>query len=58
MQPLPKDVARCTGDENGICKERNSCKRYLTIALDEEQGRYTYAFFNPKKCKNKIEVDE
>ena len=58
MKPLPRDVSRCTGDENGICAERNSCKRYLTIALDEEQGRYTYSFFNPKKCTNKIEVKE
>ena len=58
MRPLPRDVARCTGDENGVCAVRNSCKRYLTIALDEEQGRYTYSFFNPKTCEFKIEVDK
>jgi hypothetical protein len=58
MKPLPRDVSRCTGDEDGICAVRNSCKRYLTIALDEEQGRYTYSFFNPKNCESKIEVEE
>lgn len=58
MKPLSRDMARCTGDENGICAVRNSCMRYLTIPLDEEQGRYTYSFFNPKDCKHKIEEED
>jgi hypothetical protein len=58
MRPLSIDIARCTGDENGICAVRNSCMRYLTIPLDEDQGRYTYSFFNPKDCKHKIEVED
>jgi hypothetical protein len=55
MRPLPKDVARCTGED---CIEREFCKRYLTIPFDADIGRYTYAFFNPKNCEHKIEVDE
>lgn len=58
MIPLPRDVARCTGEDKGICAERESCKRYLTIPFDSEEGRYTYSFFNPETCTNKIEVDK
>jgi hypothetical protein len=54
MRPLPNDVARCAGED---CEERESCKRYLTIPYDADEGRYTYSFFNPKTCEFKIEVD-
>jgi hypothetical protein len=54
MKPLPRDVSRCSGED---CKQRDTCHRFLTIGLDEGEGRYAYSFFNPEACTHKIEVE-
>ncbi len=54
MKPLPNDVSRCDGED---CKEKETCMRYLSIALDSEQGRYTFSFFDHHNCTIKIEAE-
>ena len=55
LKPLHMDMARCIGED---CFVRETCRRYLTIDLDTEKGRYTYSFFNAKNCNSKIEVSD
>lgn len=55
MKPLPNDVARCAEHE---CVEKESCMRYLSDALDPEDGVHWYSFFDHNNCKVKIEVSD
>jgi hypothetical protein len=55
MRPLPNDVTRCPGEE---CEERETCMRYLSCALDPEDGVHSYSFFDHKNCNNKINVKD
>ena len=70
MTFLPRDISRCAGvkfgDDQKICKDRNSCLRYTTFGkTDRENGIENYAnisvmsmMCNDDEFQSKIEVSK
>lgn len=52
---LPNDTSRCVGaDASGVCKERESCERYLQVERDGGNESAMWIPFAAKLCHNGI----